>query len=83
MNAIKKDSIIKSLDFPGRTDCFIVATVLEVCDGYYKVRSNLRVVEGRVSDNGVGYLFEVPFEGQALIDGPDRLTLLCSPAEGE
>lgn len=76
---IEVGEIVRCLDFPGRYDCFIVGEVLEVFDEYFKMKAAMRVVEGKIVQNGVGCIYEVPKMGKALFDdkGGNRVVILC------
>jgi hypothetical protein len=52
-NTVKVNDVIKSFDFPGRTDCYIVGQVTSVKDGLIIAKVIRSVSEGK------DYLFPV------------------------
>lgn len=85
MTAIQKGDVVKSLDFPGHDDCFIIGEVLEVYEEYFTMKCSLRIVKGIIRDGSIGGIYEVPKIGKALFDDSegDRLVVLCSPTYDE
>lgn len=64
--------IVKSFDFPGNTECYIVGEVIEVDanDGCFKARTIKQVFGGQVKLVEVGFndYFRAPLPGQNCFD---------------
>ena len=76
MEKIKPFSIVKSLDFAGNKDCYIIGTFIGMKRGLLQIRGYLRVWDGKAEDTNETYL--VPPEGVFFMDEkfPGRVTVL-------
>lgn len=65
---MKTGDIIKSFDFHGRTDCYMIGEVVGVEDQLVEFKTIKRVVENRSADTGVGRICKAPMQGYSLFD---------------
>lgn len=73
---VKVGDVIRSLDFAGRSDCYMIGQVLEIKDGMITCQGVSQVIEGRASSSD--RVFVTPQEGGHFMDQmyPGRITVL-------
>ena len=73
---VKVGDMIRSLDFAGRSDCYMIGRVLEIKDGMITCQGMLEVIESRTSTSD--RVFMTPLEGGHFMDElyPGRITVL-------
>ena len=73
---VKVGDVIRSLDFPGRLDCYMIGQVLEIKNGEIKCQGVSQVIEGKASSSN--RVFIAPDIGHHFMDQmhPGRITVL-------
>lgn len=74
---IKLFSVIKSLDFPGNEDYYLVGTVVEFIEDMIKVKGFTKTIGDRIVDTDEYYM--VPAPGVHFLDEkfPGRITVIA------
>lgn len=75
---IKRDSVIKSMDFPGRDDCYLIGIVDKIEGGMIEGVIVKRVLEGKIHSIMHGDGFMCPELGCGYVVGnrKDRIVVL-------
>lgn len=69
MNTNKIGDIIKSMDFPGRTDCYFIGRVLKIQNNCLHCETIKIVVEGKEKDiTPLTSVFKTPPRGEMMFD---------------
>ena len=72
---VKVGDVIRSLDFAGRLDCYMIGQVLEIKDGLIRCQGVSQVIEGRASSSNRefvtpeigGHFFDTQFPGRITV----------------
>lgn len=76
ITAVKIGDVIRSLDFPGRLDCYMIGQVLEIKNGEITCQGVSQVIEGKASSSN--RVFVTPDIGHHFMDQmyPGRIAVL-------
>lgn len=81
MAEVKVGDVIKSLDFAGTYDCYMIGKVIATLYSgeVYRCKAIAKVWEGKAAVVSDVYDFEVPAEGLQMLDErfPGRITVLA------
>lgn len=79
MQTVKMGDVVKSLDFPGTNDCYMIGKVVAIFDDMYNCKAIVQVWEGKAEIVSNVYDFAVPCEGHHFLDEkfPGRITVIA------
>ena len=72
MNELKVGSVVKSLDFNGINDCYMVGKVVAIqSDGGFRARCISRVWQGSIDKKFKPDFFTAPLQGEHFMDSAE------------